>query len=207
LAELATIAQVRSELGIVGNDADVSIARKLEAAEQWIREACGRPLGFVSQEVTETFDGESSGELNLKYTPVATSPTPVVTVGGSVVSSQTYVVKDSGVLAFISRNYGVPPGTYTTNRLLSGVPGLVYNFDNKVGNVTVVYTGGYAAGSIPANLTEAAIALTCQFYRDAGRDFALQSETLGSYSYTIKDGERFSHVLALLGNFVGSDIA
>jgi len=49
----------------------------------------------------------------------------------------------------------------------------------------VVYTGGYAADAIPANLTECAIQLAAMLFRDSQRDKSVQSESLGDYSYTL----------------------
>lgn len=207
MAELATISQVRSELGIVGNDQDAVISRKLEAAEQWLREVCDRPNGFVTQSVTETFDGEGGDEIPLSYRPVAASPAPVVTINGNTLAATSYTIKNQSTLAFITPGYAVGSTRNYESRAVTGVPFRSPSFGYDRNQVSVTYTGGYAADAIPANLTEAAIALACQLYRDGGRDFGLQSENLGSYSYTLSaNKDRFSHIIAMITNHVGGSV-
>jgi len=49
--------------------------------------------------------------------------------------------------------------------------------------LVVVYTGGYAAGSIPAGLVLIVNKCCCDAFRNLGSNAAMKSETVGDYSY------------------------
>ena len=182
MAELATIDQVRTALGIVDNASDATVSQKLDAAEAMIRDYCARPLGFVSQSITESFDGENTQQLVLRYTPVTTVTS--VTADGAAVSAE-YEVNASGILSFKYVSFGPSLGRNTSSQTVTGVPYRSPSFGNSINQVDVVYTGGYSAASIPANLTECAIQLAAMLFRDSQRDKSVQSESLGDYSYTL----------------------
>ena len=101
------------------------------------------------------------------------------------------VEEDSGLIALTG-------GTWSA--WLSGGPDSYGEFSNGWRDVLVEYTGGYS--TIPDDLEQIAIELVSEAYNGRGKDFSVQSESIGSYSYVNRilqapEGHSFRDRLAL----------
>lgn len=183
MAELTSVADIKTYGGITGSGDDTLLGVLLDAAEQAIRDYCNRPDGWTQAEITERIDGGGVNTFTVNNVPVASSPAPVVTVYYSntvteTVSSSLYRFDgNSGEFRFIADNvlrfeYGHDYGD------MYAYPAWPEGFQN----IQVVYTGGYA--TIPAALTQAAKDMTLWLYWNRRGNKDMQSESIGAYSYT-----------------------
>jgi len=188
MAVLCSLTNVQAQLGI-SSDSSLLSAYALRV-DIIVANMCNRKDGFLSSSHTETFDGMNSDRFVLTYTPVVAS-SAVITITGfgsdtETVDDDLYTVESAtGIVgfrdSFVGRynwGYDFPPST-----TLSRKPDL--NFGRGFRNVSVVYTGGYATASVPLDLQQIAIDMTCFLYRERNRDRGIQSESLGNYSYTL----------------------
>jgi hypothetical protein len=197
MPELTTTALVKTYVGLSGSGEDAIIDAMVAAAEQMIWTACNRPLGFTKGTQTDELDGERSTGLVLTYTPVDSAASFTIDVRGEGstsyrVSSDTYRVDyANGVVKFRNSITGrwLSGLDVLPSQELSGLPLPSQNFGGEYRNVLVSYTGGYTAGSMPPELTTAALELAVAMYefrRTNRGNSAVQSESLGDYSYTNK---------------------
>jgi uncharacterized phiE125 gp8 family phage protein len=186
MASLISIAEYKVWAGITGTAQDALLTVLVDAVSAEVRRWCDRNLtnGFESVSRTERYDGTGEQTINLVEWPVTTiTSVTVYTADGTaeVLDSDTYRVNgDSGVLSRIDPKRARFPVTAfgTVQATFSTQPWFEEGFDN----VQVVYTGGYA--TIPADLKMACYRLTDLAYSARGRNFGIQSESLGGYSYT-----------------------
>lgn len=185
-APLITASDLKASLHITHGQHDSHIARLAAAADRAIREWCNRPDGFCEAERTEYSDG--GYEVVLTYTPVASIESVTLWPDTQAESDHTDgTAFDAGTGAAWPR-----AGLYPYCR-----PG----WPEGRRSVKVVYTGGYA--DIPADLIHAAHELGAMWYRESTKNTALQSETIGSYSYTLAsptDG-RYQKIFDLLTSY------
>lgn len=187
MAELVTVSAVTAWLGLSADTYGfVSVA--VEAAEKRMRTICGNRESFLEDEYTEAFDGESWDRVVLRHTPVdsAQAVTVVILTDATntvTVDSGSYRVdEETGILSLISTaDSFLNPSIW----LAYGSRGWGYPPDFR--NVRVTYTGGYAAGSIPDDLTQIATEWAASMYQRKGVNAGMKSETLGRYSYTRAD--------------------
>lgn len=186
MAELTTIAAVKTYLGETGTGNDALLSTTLASVERMIRGLCNRPNGFVSAIQTERFDGEWAQQLVLTYTPVA-----------SVTTVKAYT-DNTTTVTFNSALYRLDPNTYSGILSLIAAPDVLWDlgFEWPVGsskfpggfrNMEVVYPGGYT--TVPADLSQIAIEFTSTMFRQRKFDPSMQSETLGNYSYARAAGQ------------------
>jgi hypothetical protein len=186
MASLISIAEYKVWAGITGTAQDALLTVLVDAVSMEVRRWCDRNLtnGFESVSRTERYDGTGEQTIQLIEWPVASiTSVTVYTADGTteVLDSSTYRVNgDSGVLSRIDPKRARFPVTAfgTVQATFSTQPWFEDGFDN----VQVVYTGGYA--TIPADLKMACYRLTDLAYSARGRNFGIQSESLGGYSYT-----------------------
>lgn len=198
MAELTTLAKVKRYLGIDADDtsSDDELTDVIEAAEEQLRRICNRPDGWTSEEHTETFDGEFSGTLVLTYTPIDTTADFTLTVDESAVDSASYVYDDRTGILRLKRSTTF---NWDNGSALPFVPTLGTGF----GNVSVVYTGGYAADSMPAGLVRIATEMTAAMFRDENQDPGIKAETLGNHSITYTDQSKGTGFFATWKERVG----
>lgn len=174
MADLTTVADVKSYLGIQALTTDDALLAKLvtsasAAVEQW----CGRTFALTSY--TETTNGRGGHCLILKNAPVVSVSS--VTVDGVVIPPQPAVNQPGWVL--------------DGNRLqLAGSC-----FTSGVQNVVVQYTAGYA--STPANIAQATIDLVALKYKQHSK-VGNASETIGQATVSYTFGRIPSDVQAVL---------
>jgi hypothetical protein len=193
VAELATVAEVKTYLGISSSSDDTLLGDLLDAAETMIREWCNRENGWTKTTQEERFDGEWADKLTLTYNPIDSAATLTIKITGygstelTVTSSLYRVNYTTGNVGMrLSQTGAFAAGVPTIYLPTPFVPGRgpTPNLGSGFETVLVNYTGGYAAGSIPADLNMAAIIATAFLYRNRKRPIGLQSETLDRYSYT-----------------------
>ncbi len=192
-AELTTVADVKTYLGITASTDDTLLGALLQAAELMLREWCNRKNGWITAAQSERFDGELANTLVLTYTPITVDPVITVTGYGSTsvtVNSDLYRVDVSeGIVVFRLSPIGAfQVGLPTQYWPLSTSPNRAPQPNFGAGNQTVLvtYTGGYAnTAAVPLDLAQAAIEATAFLYRQRKYTLGLQSETLDRYSYTL----------------------
>lgn len=199
MAELTTLALVRSYLGDPTADATLTQAA-IDAAEDRIARECGRfdeaaGAHWLSASRTEYLDGEWSKDVLLTFTPITAVAT--VSVIESATASTTVALTDlecdglpiSGLAAGTPgragrlgyRRYAEP----SVAAFAQGYDPFYPRFPGGSQRVKVTYTGGYATA--PKALAQAAMVYAAQLCRDAARDSSIKSESLGDYSVTFAD--------------------
>ena len=198
MASLISIAEYKVWAGITGTAQDALLTVLVDAVSMEVRRWCDRNLsnGFESASRTERYDGTGEQTIQLMEWPVASiTSVTIYTAGGDteVLDADTYRVNgDSGVLSridpvlarFPTNAFGTIESTFSVQ------PWFPAGFDN----IEVVYTGGYSP--IPADLKMACYRLTDLAYSARGRNYGLQSESLGGYSYTNADPVKLSALKA-----------
>lgn len=200
MASLISIAEYKVWSGISGTSQDALLTVLVDAVSMEVRRWCDRNTtnGFESMSRTERYDGNDEQTIQLMEWPVtAVTSVTVYTAGGDtdVLDADTYRFDgDSGVLSRIDPRLARFPVTAfgTVNSTFSVQPW----FERGFNNIEVVYTGGYA--TIPADLKMACYRLTDLAYTARGRNMGIQSESLGSYSYTNFDPTKTTAIKAEL---------
>jgi hypothetical protein len=207
VAFLVSRTDYKSWRGITGTADDTFIDLILGWVSNDIRDYCSRDgtNGFESATRTEYYSGPDDAIIQLRERPVTsiTSVTQTYAGGQSVVlDSSTYRVDaDSGLLSRIdvARNRFA---SYNATYLGQGgdfKPSP--RFEEGFNNFTVVYVAGYA--TIPGALQKACCLLADMLFNGRGRDMAVQSETIGQYSYTLADQKRVDDIrISLLRGYV-----
>jgi len=198
MAALTTTARYKTWSGIVGTAQDTVLGYILDGVSAEVRRWCDRNLtnGFESVSRTERYDGTGEQTINLIEWPVtAITSVKVYSASGDyeTLDADTYRVNaDSGVLSRIDPVRARFPTTAfgTVESQFSVQPWFPEGFDN----IEVVYTGGYA--TTPADLEMNVWRLMDLAYAARGRNFGLQSESLGQYSYTNMDPSKVNAIKA-----------
>lgn len=190
---MTTLSAVKDWLGIANavTTYDTRLTRVLSAAEAKIRNAAGRPDGWLNTTAhVEKFETVTANAVSLRYDPVTViSTVSFVFASGSTqaLASGNYRIDDSSSILRVetdslstwtggfwpSAPLPVPPYQWAPDTTSRAYPYL-----------QVRYIGGYAAGSIPADLEQAAVVVAASMAKQQGIDPNMKSETLGNYSYT-----------------------
>lgn len=227
LPELATVAGVKSQLGITVTTFDTAIGTILNAAETMIADWCdrrdnsagmvGTESRWISASHTEQFTGALQPCLGLRFWPVtAIASVSVVGSGSTSVALQSTsyrIDKDQRTVRLL----GTPQAAWETGMVAMAYPtlpptssGWYAQIDtaNAYPYTEVVYTGGFGAGTVPLSLQQAAIELASRMYQRASRDILLTGETLGNYSWSGQSLGQFQaykdeFMSVFLGSFAG----
>lgn len=188
---LITLTEYKTYAGISGSGNDTALQVLIDAAIDAIERFCGRDAGgFESGTKTEYYDGNASEYLMLKSWPV-TAVTSVKTLSSdsltlTTMDSTSYRIHNSRNLV----RTGVRRGRFVYEDFAVGeIPDLLPAFDVQpqfqegLGNVQVVYTGGFT--TVPSSLKLACYRLADMMWSNRRRDPAFQSESIGTYSYTL----------------------
>lgn len=190
---LTTLSAVKTFLGISDTSEDDKLTAMVASADAAIKQYCGRQLESATR--TEYYSGDGSSVLLLRQRPVTSVTSVHVDASGyagqgtdAFGSSTAWTAGTDFFVRFTDeseRNTGElvaikGPGAFTAD----GNPKTWGEWPNGVGNIKVVYLGGYT--TVPDDLKLAANQIVAQLRNTAevGRD--LSGEKLGGYSYTIE---------------------
>ena len=179
--------EYKTYAGITDTSLDTVIDNAILSAQADLESYCG--CAFDSATYTaEKYDGTGTPYLTLKNVPV----TALTTVG--IVYDGTTTDLDSGDYRFdavtgrvarIDASYGrvaVDDFGEIVSRQWSWWP----KFPRGFRNVSVTYTAGYSAQTMPADLKQIMYEFVDAILARRRADPTLQSETLGAYTYTRK---------------------
>ena len=169
---LATLAQVKVYLQISGSTHDANLTALLDRATEAIKSFTRRELESPGSDYTHYFDGNGMDRaVILREYPVVGTVTSVHDDTGRDFGADTlidagdyYVHVDEGIIELTS-------GTV---------------FAKGVANVQVKYKAGFAAGSIPEDLTMAVVYLAAHWFEER-KNIALEGRAL-------KDGGTIKHL-------------
>lgn len=195
---LITTANYKIWKGISSTSYDTRIAVYIAQAQSFADTYTGRVLE-EQEDIVETMDGTGGPYLFLRNAPIS-SVSSVVQLSGSsestIPSSQyrfaTNEDSRSSICRVSSADWSCPSKYPTWQR------GCL--------NWRVTYTAGYTVDSIPANLERVLYMLVDVIFDASIRDIGsgdVQSESLGSYSYTLANAvEKSERIRSLLGPYV-----
>jgi uncharacterized phiE125 gp8 family phage protein len=170
LVDLTTLADVKEFLGITSTTNDDLLQMLITAESDYIATWCNRKL--VQQTITETRDGSGSDRMMFREYPV--SAVASVTMDGNPVPAS----------ATPQNGYGY----YFTSRILMLRYG--WGWCMGAGNVQITYTAGYASGSIPQALAQAAAELTAYRYKQKDRIAIAGGQSIDGQSVQYGGGGR-----------------
>ena len=166
---LITVDNVKDYYGLVGANDDTLIMDLIDRATAQFETYCSRQ--FESRERTEEYDGNGTKYLFPKYYPITTI---------------------SGILDDSDWAWGstteIDSTTYRIQNENTVVrkPGNVFTKGDQ--NIRITYTAGYADGSIPADLVQAAIEEVVRMYkRRAEVDVLAKTADDGSVTRVAKE--------------------
>lgn len=187
---LTTLAEIRDFTGITSSQiADPLLERIARSAERSIFSKTNRPSGFLTASYTELINGRGKNYLYAVYSPITaiSSISIVHTASSSTTISSTLYGFETGYSGKIyAYTVDKEVGSFETGAPLTRayVPSPLFPNGVTRKNISVSYTGGYATiDDVPEDLSQAVIELTGLYAARRKRDLALQSETLGNYSY------------------------
>lgn len=154
MADLTTVANVKSWIGLAAGTDDILLARLVSGVSTWVQEWIGRTIATGSY--TERLNGNGKNVLFFLNYPVTAITS--VTIDGVLIPART-VIGGAGYSFDADCLY------------LDG-----YSFSVGRQNVVIVYTAGFAA--TPADLEQAAIQLIALRYRDKDR-IGVTSRSIG----------------------------
>lgn len=180
---IGTLTEYKTTRGIAHTGFDSRITFALDAAEASMEKYCG-VTDFGSATYTdEAYDGENIADIWLANWPVTAVSAVKIRCYGTTVTqdatSYTYtrrgrLIRDGSGPGFVYTDESPEVGYYS--------PGYVWPQGNQ--NVLVTYTAGYA--TIPSDLKQIQYEMVDAIRASAGRDPAMQSENIESYSYTLQ---------------------
>ncbi len=180
---IGTLTEYKTTRGIAHTGFDTRITFALEASESAMEKFCG-VTDFGSATYTdEAYDGENIADIWLANWPVtAVSAVKIRFCGTLVVQDSTsYTYDPRGILI---RDGSGPGFVYTDESPEAGYysAGCVWPKGRR--NVLVTYTAG--RNPIPSDLKQIQYEMVDAIRASAGRDPAMQSENIESYSYTLQ---------------------
>ena len=151
MADLTTLAIVKTYMQITDTVQDASLSRLITAFSAWFLNQCNRGA-LLSATYTESRNGTGSDALTTKYFPI-TAVSSVIVNGVSVPASpdgvQPGYVFDGFSIFIISGGSSIGYGSN------GGVPSAVDSFCRGRQNVKITYTAGYP--TTPADVEQAVI--------------------------------------------------
>lgn len=173
--------------GISGQD--TLVATLISGAQAAIERACGVDSFDSTSYTDQLYDGTGTPTLILRNAPITAVSSIEIRSGladatPTTLESNTYIAETdrsglihrlgSGPLEVWERApWATPEPIWPTGRL----------------NVLVTYTAGYTSQTMPADLKQAMYRLVDALRARRGRDGTLQSESLGSYSWSAADAD------------------
>lgn len=176
-----TAAEYKTDAGISGSDLDTWLAAVIPQAQSRAEEWCDRNFDLAAR--TEYYDGMGVGTIQLRTYPV-TVLTSVSYLSGVSSGTPSFTAFDSGSYWFDAAS-----GELHRYSAFDAFPDAIDREGRAVWPdgggadiIKVVYTAGYS--TMPDGLKLAMFRLIDYLRGLRGRDGAMQSESMGSYSYT-----------------------
>jgi len=173
---LVSMDQLKELLKITGSAEDTIVANTINRASELAATYCGRR--FVVETYTEFYDGKGKKEMLLRNYPINSVTSLNVDIERDFdsdtdidVSADVMIDKKAGILRLWNDE-----STFAKGR----------------GNVKVVYSAGYTAGTnVPYDLQDAVLMICMHFYKRIYQDqrIGLQSETIGDRNLTYRGTE------------------
>lgn len=164
MADLTTVANVKSWAQINGSGSDASLGRLVTSASTWISDVTSR--NYASQAISEIRDGTGGTEMLLSGPVVSITSLTIATI---VIPAQ--------------------PADGQAGYFLAGDVLSLYSYTFTAGrkNVRVSYTAGYA--STPGDIEQACIEMVVSAYRRGQRGPDLQSRSASGqgHSWSLED--------------------
>lgn len=187
--DLTTVQKVKDYLGSDSVDSDGILAQFVTSSSMWVVSQLGGAIASASY--TEVRDGDGSDRLLLNHYPPPPDARPVtitsVTVDGSAIAAR----------ASVSSSNLDPTGYVLID---GGITLRGYAFNVGVQNVTVVYTVGYSAGAIPADLEQAVIEHVALRYRDRKR-IGLASSSIPGETVSYSEAAALAYINGVLDTY------
>jgi hypothetical protein len=177
-SDLCTFEQVEAWLNPPSLDSDADTIRRLiTAASDFIHRYCGRYL--LSHDYEELRDG----------------------TGGMVMMTASYPITQVTLVSVNDIVIPPAPTTLTAGYMFNDTAIALRNYRFSRGNLNVVlsYTAGYA--TVPDELTQAAIELVTERYRERGREGVVQENVTGISSTTFRPVDMTLSIKAGLAPF------
>lgn len=193
----------KSYKGISASTYDTQLAVVIPAAQSAVEQWCGRV--FDSATFTEKHNGNGWHRIVLKNAPI-TALTSITVVGpdgtSETVDSTTYTYEaETGIIGFQPASEGVLSVDEWGESETDGAWDVSPKFSGGFQNISVVYTGGYSSGTMPAGLKLAMYqyvdVLMSQAVGGVGAG-AFKSERLGDYDYERMVGEESDALMVRL---------
>ena len=165
MADLTTLANVKSWLNIQSNTDDALLSRMITSVSTYIQSWLNRSFSVASYTDTSNGNGVSSQLVLRNY--------PIVSVSSLTIN---------GIIIPFSPD-GIKPGYQYDGKAIYLIG---YIFQRGMRNIVVNYSAGYA--SVPAEIEQAVIELLSLRYRERSR-IGENSKSIGgeTVSYNIKD--------------------
>jgi Phage gp6-like head-tail connector protein len=178
---LCTLQQLKSWLSVTTGNDDPNLSLLIEVASEAIGRYCGRDnLGAVYSYTENYFkrgayrlDSHESFDLVLRHWPVV-SLTSVVMNG----ASQT-ILNETTLQSYSAGIYLLEDPT--DQRILK------FRYLYRTDPITISYTAGYAAGTIPAPLAQACLQYAAEIFKSAGWVMK-KSVTVGGETVAMDEG-------------------
>ena len=188
---IITTEDCKAYRGISVNTHDTLIASLIAAAQDLIETDTGRRFDETTY-TDEAYDGTGTGTLQLRQYPVTalTSVKVLDSAGGTtdIDIAGLRLKADIGLVHLAGSRFG---------RVVRDDFGAVEHtgfghspsFPRGFSNILVTYTAGYTSGTMPAGLKQVMFEIVADLYAQARSpaNAAMQSESMGDYSYTRAD--------------------
>ena len=193
---LVSTSEYKAWRGVSGSDYDSTIAVLVPIAQRWVERVCGRTEGgFESDNApfTEKLDGTGTQVIQVSNGPIS-SITSIKFGNGtqSTIDASTYSFQNRTIMRIPKRGGATLHIDDWGDTIPFGVRRP--NFPDGFQNIEVVYTAGYASGSIPDDLKYVIYRLVDHYLESRGRDIEKQAEVLTT-NYTLRPPEQLQSAL------------
>jgi uncharacterized phiE125 gp8 family phage protein len=176
MADLTTLSNLRSWLGVTGNSDDVLLTRLVTAASAYVETYISRKI--LTASYTETVDGNGGDRQILRNYPIQS--VSAVTISGAVIP--------------ISTAWNV--AGYQNDDI--GVTLIGYTFSRARRNVTVAYTAGFT--TVPLDIEQCVLDMCSLRYRERDR-IGFVSKSLAGETVTFMVKDMSDSVRTILNNY------
>jgi hypothetical protein len=180
---IATLADLKTHMGITASDQDAKLTVILSGVERWLKDAAkAAGIALEKETVTEDLDGEGAGRLFLRYRPV--------------ISVTTVYESDSQVFDATTEVAAADFRLYKEIGMLKRENGA---WLDEAQGVRVIYEAGYATPPETAKL--GILVFAAYLAGQAGKE-GFSQERLGEYAYALRALEEVPAAKELLAPYI-----